>query len=42
MVGVPGATVGLQDRSPDRVDQHMHLNKTGADVTAHWQHEGQG
>ena len=23
----------------DRVDQHVHLNKTGADVTAHWQHE---
>jgi hypothetical protein len=26
----------------DHVDQHVHLNKTGADVTAHWQHEGQG
>jgi hypothetical protein len=24
----------------DHVDQHVHLNKTGADVTAHWQHEG--
>ena len=24
----------------DRVDQHVHLNKTGADVTAHWEHEG--
>ena len=23
----------------DRVDQHVHLNKTGADVTAHWEHE---
>jgi hypothetical protein len=22
------------------VDQHVHLNKPGADVTAHWQHEG--
>jgi hypothetical protein len=22
----------------DRVDEHVHLNKTGADVTAHWQH----
>ncbi|MBR0925152.1 hypothetical protein ABH973_002349 [Bradyrhizobium ottawaense] len=22
----------------DHVDQHVHLNKTGADVTAHWQH----
>jgi hypothetical protein len=25
----------------DHVDQHVHLNKTGADVTAHWQHESQ-
>jgi hypothetical protein len=24
----------------DHVDQHVHLNKTGADVTAHWEHEG--
>ena len=22
----------------DHVDQHVHLNKTGADVTLHWQH----
>jgi hypothetical protein len=22
----------------DHVDQHVHLNKTGADVTSHWQH----
>ena len=22
------------------VDQHVHLNKTGADVTAQWEHEG--
>jgi hypothetical protein len=22
----------------DHVDQHVHLNKTGADVTAHWEH----
>ncbi|PSO14028.1 DUF2171 domain-containing protein [Bradyrhizobium sp. MOS003] len=22
-----------------RVDQHVHLNRTGADVTAHWEHE---
>jgi len=22
----------------DRVDQHVHLNKTGADVTSQWQH----
>jgi hypothetical protein len=22
----------------DHVDQHVHLNKSGADVTAHWQH----
>jgi hypothetical protein len=22
----------------DRVDQHVHLNKSGADVTLHWQH----
>jgi hypothetical protein len=22
----------------DHIDQHVHLNKTGADVTAHWQH----
>src|ERR1700733_15357453 len=21
----------------DHVDQHVHLNKTGADVTAHWE-----
>jgi hypothetical protein len=25
----------------DHVDQHVHLNKTGADVTAQWEHEGQ-
>lgn len=25
----------------DRVDQHVHLNRTGADVTAHWEHERQ-
>jgi hypothetical protein len=24
----------------DHVDQHVHLNKAGADVTAHWEHEG--
>jgi hypothetical protein len=24
----------------DRIDQHVHLNKSGADVTAHWEHEG--
>jgi hypothetical protein len=24
----------------DHVDQHVHLNKTGAEVTSHWQHEG--
>jgi hypothetical protein len=24
----------------DHVDQHVHLNKSGADVTAHWEHEG--
>jgi hypothetical protein len=24
----------------DHVDQHVHLNKTGAEVTAHWEHEG--
>jgi hypothetical protein len=24
----------------DHVDQHVHLNKTGTDVTAHWEHEG--
>jgi hypothetical protein len=23
----------------DHVDQHVHLNKTGADVTTHWEHE---
>ena len=23
----------------DHIDQHVHLNKSGADVTAHWQHE---
>jgi hypothetical protein len=23
----------------DQVDQHVHLNKTGAHVTAHWEHE---
>jgi hypothetical protein len=23
----------------DHVDQHVHLNKTGADVTAHWENE---
>ena len=22
----------------DRIDQHVHLNKSGADVTSHWQH----
>jgi hypothetical protein len=22
----------------DHVDQHVHLSKTGSDVTAHWQH----
>jgi hypothetical protein len=22
----------------DHIDQHVHLNKTGADVTSHWQH----
>jgi hypothetical protein len=22
----------------DHVDEHVHLNKTGADVMAHWQH----
>jgi hypothetical protein len=22
----------------DHVDQHVHLNKSGADVPAHWQH----
>jgi hypothetical protein len=22
----------------DDVDQHVHLNKSGADVTSHWQH----
>jgi hypothetical protein len=22
----------------DHVDQHVHLNKSGADVTEHWQH----
>jgi len=22
----------------DHVDQHVHLNKTGAEVTAHWEH----
>jgi hypothetical protein len=22
----------------DHVDQHVHLNKSGTDVTAHWQH----
>jgi hypothetical protein len=26
----------------DHVDQPVHLNKTGADVTSHWQHEGRG
>jgi hypothetical protein len=26
----------------DHVDQHVHLNKTGADVPSHWQHEGRG
>jgi hypothetical protein len=24
----------------DHIDQHVHLNKSGADVTAHWQHVG--
>src|ERR1700749_4043250 len=24
----------------DHVDQHVRLNKNGADVTAHWEHEG--
>ena len=23
----------------DHVDQHVHLNKAGFEVTAHWQHE---
>lgn len=23
----------------DHVDQHVHLNKTGAEVTARWEHE---
>ncbi|MEH2482230.1 hypothetical protein V1282_005587 [Nitrobacteraceae bacterium AZCC 2146] len=23
----------------DHVDQHVHLNKTGAEVTSHWEHE---
>jgi hypothetical protein len=22
----------------DQVDQHVHLSKTGADITSHWQH----
>ena len=22
----------------DHVDQHVHLNKSGAEVTSHWQH----
>jgi hypothetical protein len=22
----------------DHVDQHVHLNKSGADVISHWQH----
>ena len=22
----------------DRIDQHVHLNKSSADVTSHWQH----
>ena len=22
----------------DHVDQHVHLNKSGADVTSHWEH----
>jgi hypothetical protein len=26
----------------DHVDQHVHLNKTRAEVTTHWQHEGRG
>ena len=25
----------------DRIDQHVHLNKSGADVTSHWQHRRQ-
>ena len=24
----------------DHVDQHVHLTKSGADITAHWEHEG--
>ncbi|TDN07520.1 hypothetical protein CEE84_11490 [Lactobacillus crispatus] len=24
----------------DHVDQHVHLTKSDAEVTAHWQHEG--
>lgn len=24
----------------DHVDQHVHLSKTGEEVTGHWQHEG--
>ena len=23
----------------DHIDQHVHLNKTGAEVTSHWEHE---
>jgi hypothetical protein len=26
----------------EHVDQHVHLNKTGSDVTSHWQREGRG
>ncbi|MCK1521599.1 DUF2171 domain-containing protein [Bradyrhizobium sp. 17] len=22
----------------DHVDQHVHLNRTGAEITSHWQH----
>jgi hypothetical protein len=25
----------------DHIDQHVHLNKSGADVTLHWQHARQ-
>lgn len=24
----------------DHIDQHVHLTKSGDEVTAHWQHEG--
>ena len=25
----------------DHIDQHVHLNKSGADVTSHWEHGSQ-